>query len=50
VTLWKEEFRRCGVVDIAANVKKARLRWHALRRDEGYSVRDIMISEEDALW
>jgi hypothetical protein len=42
--LWNEDIRRCGVVDIAEKVREARLRWygHAIRRDEGELVRDIM--------
>ena len=43
-TLWNEEIRRYGVVDIAEEVSEARLRWyvHVIRRDEGELVRDIM--------
>ena len=45
--LWNEEIRRCGVVDIAENVREARLRWygHVIRRDEEL-VRDILWIEE----
>ena len=42
---WNEEMRRrCGVVDITEKVREARLRCygHAIRRDEGVLVRDIM--------
>ncbi len=41
-TLWNEEFRRCGVVDIA-KMRETRLRWyeHVIRRDEGELIRDI---------
>ncbi len=41
-TLWNEEIKRCGLVDIAEEMKKARLRWfgHAIR-DEGELFRDI---------
>ena len=43
-TLWNEEIRRYGVVDVAKKVREVRLRWygHVLRRDEGELVRDIM--------
>jgi hypothetical protein len=43
-TLWNEEIRRCGVVDIAEKVREARLRWygHIIKRDEGELVREIM--------
>jgi hypothetical protein len=43
-TLWNEEIRRCGVVEIAEKAWEARLRWHGhiVRRDEGELVRDIM--------
>jgi hypothetical protein len=36
-TLWNEEIRRCGLVDIAEKVREASLRWHGhvIRRDEG---------------
>jgi hypothetical protein len=41
-TLWNEEIRRCGVVDIAEKVREARLRLygHVIRGDEGELVRD----------
>jgi hypothetical protein len=43
-TLWNEEIRRRGLVDIAEKVREARWRWyvHVIRRDEGELVRDIM--------
>ena len=43
-TLWNEEIRRYGVVDITEKVREARLRWygHIIRGDEGELVRDIM--------
>jgi hypothetical protein len=43
-TLWNEEIRRCGVLDIAEKMREARLKWygHIIRRDEGQLVRDIM--------
>ena len=42
-TLWNEEIRRCGVVDIVEKMKEARLRWYGhVFRDEGKLVRDIM--------
>ena len=44
-TLWNEEIRGCGVVDIAEKVREARLRWygHVIRKDEGEPIiRDIM--------
>jgi hypothetical protein len=44
-TLWNEEIRRCGVVNIAEKVKEARLRWYGQvirRADEGELIRDIM--------
>jgi hypothetical protein len=36
-TLWNEEIRRRGLVDIAEKVREARWRWyvHVIRRDEG---------------
>jgi precorrin-4 methylase len=42
-TLWNEEIRRCGVVDIAEKVREARLRryGHIIRRHEGELVKDI---------
>jgi hypothetical protein len=43
-TVWNEEIRRCGVVDIAEKARKTRLRWygHVIRRDEGEPFRDIV--------
>ena len=43
-TLWNEDIRRRGVVDIVEMMREARLRWygHVIRRDEGERVRDIM--------
>ena len=43
-TVWNEEIRRCGVVDIAEKERKTRLRWygHVIRRDEGEPFRDII--------
>jgi hypothetical protein len=44
-TLHNEAIRgRCEMIDIAENVREARLRWHGrvIRRDEGKLVRDIM--------
>ena len=51
-TLWNEEIRRCGVVDIAEKVREARLRWygHVIRRDEGELVRDIMEWRDQKMW
>jgi hypothetical protein len=36
--------RRCGMVDVAENMREARLRWYecVIRRDEGEPVRDIV--------
>ena len=50
--LWNEDIRRCGVVDIAEKVREARLRWygHAIRRDEGELVKDIMESRDQKIW
>ena len=47
-TLWNEEIRRCEVVDIAAKMREARLRWygHVITRDEGELVRGIMESKD----
>jgi hypothetical protein len=43
-TLWNEEIRRYGVVDITEKAREARLRWyrHIIRRDEGELVKEIM--------
>ena len=43
---WNEEIRRCGVVDIAEKVRKARLRWygHVIRDEESWS--EILWNEE----
>ena len=42
-TLWNEDIRRCGVVDIVEMMREARLRWYGhVIRDEGERVRDIM--------
>ena len=48
-TLWNEEIRRCGVVDIACregegSQSKAEMVWtgNLIRRDEGELVRDII--------
>jgi hypothetical protein len=43
-TLWNEDVRRCGVIDIAEKVREAKLRryGHVIRRDEGKLARDIM--------
>ena len=51
-TLWNEEVRRCGVVDIAEKMREARLRWygHVIRRDEGELVRYIMERRDQKMW
>ena len=41
-TLWNEEIRRCGVVDIAERVRELRWYGHVIKRDEGELVREIM--------
>jgi hypothetical protein len=43
-TLWNEEIRRCGVVDIVEKAIEARLRWygHVIRRHEGKPLRGIV--------
>jgi hypothetical protein len=54
-TLWNEEIRRCGVVDIPEKATEESLRrcGHVTRRDEEELVRrhyGIKRSEEDVRW
>ena len=47
-TLWNEEIRRCGVVNIAEKIREARLRRYGqvIKKDEGELVRDVMESKD----
>jgi hypothetical protein len=49
-TLWNEQIRRCGVVDIAEKMRVARLRWNEWLRWYGRPRHYGMNRSEDVGW